>query len=104
MKVGIIGSGGREHAICDYIKKSSIVDKIYCFPGNAGTEKIATNINIDTNDFGKFTDFIKKYEIDLIIVGPEKSLVNGIVDFLENKKIKDFGPNKISSQIEGSKN
>ena len=103
MKVGIIGSGGREHAICDNIKKSSIVDKIYCFPGNAGTEKIATNINIDTNDFGKFTDFIKKYEIDLIIVGPEKPLVNGIVDFLENKRIKVFGPNKISSQLEGSK-
>ena len=103
MKVGIIGNGGREHAICDNIKKSSIVDKIYCFPGNAGTEKIATNINIDTNDFGKFTDFIKKYEIDLIIVGPEKPLVNGIVDFLENKKIKVFGPNKISSQLEGSK-
>ena len=103
MNVGIIGSGGREHAICNNIKKSSIVDKIYCFPGNAGTEKIATNINIDTNDFGKFTDFIKKYEIDLIIVGPEKPLVNGIVDFLENKKIKVFGPNKISSQLEGSK-
>ena len=103
MNVGIIGSGGREHAICDNIKKSSLVDKIYCFPGNAGTEKIATNINIDTNDFGKFTDFIKKYEIDLIIVGPEKPLVNGIVDFLENKRIKVFGPNKISSQLEGSK-
>jgi len=103
MNVGIIGSGGREHAICDNIKKSSTVDNIYCFPGNAGTEKIATNINIDTNDFGKFTDFIKKYEIDLIIVGPEKPLVNGIVDFLENKKIKVFGPNKISSQLEGSK-
>lgn len=103
MNVGIIGSGGREHAICENIKKSSNVDKIYCFPGNAGTEKIATNINIDTNDFGKFTDFIKKYEIDLIIVGPEKPLVNGIVDFLENKKIKVFGPNKISSQLEGSK-
>jgi len=103
MNVGIIGSGGREHAICNNIKKSSIVDKIYCFPGNAGTEKIAININIDTNDFGKFTDFIKKYEIDLIIVGPEKPLVNGIVDFLENKRIKVFGPNKISSQLEGSK-
>ena len=103
MNVGIIGSGGREHAICENIKKSSTVDKIYCFPGNAGTEKIAININIDTNDFSKFTDFIKKYEIDLIIVGPEKPLVNGIVDFLENKKIKVFGPNKISSQLEGSK-
>jgi len=103
MNVGIIGSGGREHAICDNIKKSSLVDKIYCFPGNAGTEKIATNININTNDFGKFTDFVKKYEIDLIIVGPEKPLVNGIVDFLDNKKIKVFGPNKISSQLEGSK-
>ena len=103
MNVGIIGSGGREHAICDNIKKSSLVDKIYCFPGNAGTEKIATNINIDTNDFGKFADFVKKYEIDLIIVGPEKPLVNGIVNFLDNKKIKVFGPNKISSQLEGSK-
>ena len=103
MNIGIIGSGGREHAICEKIRNSKNINKIYCFPGNAGTEKIATNINIDTENFSEFKNFIKKYKIDLIIVGPERPLVNGIVDYLENENIKVFGPNKISSQLEGSK-
>ena len=103
MKVGIIGSGGREHAICHSLKKSNKIDEIFCFPGNAGTSYIAKNINIDLEDFNKFKDFIKEQKIDLIIIGPEKPLVGGIVDFLENSKIKIFGPNKIASQLEGSK-
>ena len=103
MNIGLIGSGGREHALCKKIYESELTKKIVCFPGNAGTEKIATNINIDTENFSEFKNFIKKYKIDLIIVGPEKPLVNGIVDYLENENIKVFGPNKLSSQLEGSK-
>jgi len=103
MKVGIIGSGGREHSLCHFLKKSKKIKKIYCFPGNAGTEKIAENINLDISNFIKFKKFIKKNKLDLIIVGPEKPLVDGIVDYLENNKIKVFGPNKKSSQLEGSK-
>ena len=102
MKVGIIGSGGREHAICQSIKKSSKIDKIFCFPGNAGTENIAENINIDLSNFENIKNFILNKKIDLIIIGPEKPLVEGLADYLEKFKIKVFGPNKIASQLEGS--
>ena len=103
MKVGIIGSGGREHAICDSLNKSGKVEEIYCFPGNAGTATIAKNIVIDLENFVNLKEFEKKKKIDLIIIGPEKPLVNGIVDFLEKNKIKVFGPNQIAAQLEGSK-
>ena len=103
MKVLVIGSGGREHAICWALNKSKKVDKIYCSPGNAGTDKIAINAKIDVSNFRNLEKFIKKERIELVIVGPEKPLVDGIVDFLEKKKIKVFGPNKYSSQLEGSK-
>ncbi len=103
MKVGIIGSGGREHAICESIKKSTKVKQIYCFPGNAGTENISINVNLDLNNFEKIKNYILENKIDLVIVGPEKPLVGGIVDYLEKFKIKVFGPNKIASQLEGSK-
>jgi len=103
MIIGIIGSGGREHAICQFLKKSKKVKKIYCFPGNAGTKEISENINLDINNYSKFKKFIKDNKIDLIIVGPEQPLVDGIVDYLENNNIKVFGPNKKASQLEGSK-
>ena len=103
MIVGIIGSGGREHAICQSIKKSSKVKKIYCFPGNAGTSEIAENVEIDISDFNKIKEFSISNKISLIIVGPEKPLVDGIVDFFKNTEIDVFGPDKISSQLEGSK-
>ena len=103
MKVGIIGSGGREHAICESLKKSSKVSKIYCIPGNAGTNLIAENVNLGIDDFEKIKNFIISNNIDIVVVGPEKPLVEGIVDYLENFKIKVFGPNKIASQLEGSK-
>ncbi len=103
MKVGIIGSGGREHALCLSIKKSPRVDKIYCFPGNAGTSGIAENVEIDFSDFNKIKEFSTKNEISLLIVGPEKPLVDGIVDFFKDTEINIFGPDKISSQLEGSK-
>ena len=103
MKVGIIGSGGREHALCYAIKKSKKVEKIYCIPGNAGTSKLAQNIDLDINNFDLLKEFIEKNKIDIIIIGPEKPLVEGIVDFLEKSKIKVFGPNKLASKLEGSK-
>ena len=103
MKVGIIGSGGREHALCLSIKKSPRVDKIYCFPGNAGTSDVAENVEIDLSNFNKIKEFSIKNEISLLIVGPEKPLVDGIVDFFSDTEINIFGPDKISSQLEGSK-
>ena len=103
MKVGIIGSGGREHALCQSIKKSTKVKKIYCFPGNAGTAQLADNISIDITDFNKIKEFSVTNKINLIIVGPEKPLVDGIVDFFKDTEINIFGPDKISSQLEGSK-
>ncbi len=103
MKVGIIGSGGREHAICQFIKNSNKIKEIYCFPGNSGTEKIARNIKLDLENFEKIKDYILKTKIDLIIIGPEKPLVDGLVDYLERFKIKVFGPNKVASKLEGSK-
>jgi len=103
MKVGIIGSGGREHALCQSLKNSNKINKIYCFPGNAGTSNIAENIKINPEDFENIKDFIIENKIDLVIVGPEKPLVDGIVDYLEKFQIKVFGPNKLASQLEGSK-
>ena len=103
MKLGIIGSGGREHALCEALSKSKKVDKIYCFPGNAGTSKIAENILINIDDFNALKKFILSENIQLIIVGPEKPLVEGIVDFFESINIPIFGPNKFASQLEGSK-
>ncbi len=103
MKVGIIGSGGREHAICSSLNSSKKISKIFCFPGNAGTAEIAENINLDLDNFELLKKFINKEKIDLVIIGPEKPLVDGLVDFLENNKIKVFGPNKLCSQLEGSK-
>ena len=103
MILGIIGSGGREHAICQSIKESKKVTKIYCFPGNAGTSSIAENVDLNLDDFDDIKNFILEKKIDLIVVGPEKPLVDGIVDFFEQNSIKVFGPNKIASQLEGSK-
>ena len=103
MKVGIIGSGGREHAICESLKNSSKIDKIFCFPGNAGTTGMAENIILDLDNFELLKNFILKNKIDLVIIGPEKPLVEGLVDYLEKFDIKVFGPSKIASQLEGSK-
>ena len=103
MKVGIIGSGGREHSICEILKRSNNISDIYCFPGNAGTAKIANNIDINIDEYDNFKSFILDKKIDLIIVGPEKPLVDGIVNYLEKFNIKVFGPNKEASQLEGSK-
>ena len=103
MKVGVIGSGGREHAICLSLKNSSKIKKIFCFPGNAGTSELAENVILNLNDFENIKNFILEKKIDLIVVGPEKPLVDGLVDYLEQFNINVFGPNKIASQLEGSK-
>ena len=103
MKVGIIGSGGREHAICQSLKNSKEIEKIYCFPGNAGTELIAKNIEINLDNFENLKNFSLEKKIDFLIIGPEKPLVDGLVDYLEKHNIKVFGPNKLASQLEGSK-
>ena len=103
MKVGILGSGGREHSICQILKKSKNIENIYCFPGNAGTAKIAVNVSLNLEKFDNLKNFIFKQKIDLMIIGPEQPLVDGIVDYLEKFNIKVFGPNKKASQLEGSK-
>jgi phosphoribosylamine--glycine ligase len=103
MRIAIIGSGGREHSIAASMSKSSLINEIFCIPGNAGTSKIATNVEMDINQFDKLHKYIEDKSIDLVVVGPEQPLVNGIVDYLEQFNIKVFGPNKIASQLEGSK-
>ena len=103
MNIGLIGSGGREHALCQKLYESSQTNKIFCFPGNAGTAVIAKNVPVDILNFKKILKLIKHFKIDVVIVGPEEPLVKGLVDFLSSNKIKVFGPNKYASQLEGSK-
>ena len=103
MNLAVIGSGGREHSICYKLSQSRKIKKIICIPGNAGTKKIGKNINADISDFKTIYSIIKTNSIDLVIIGPEQPLVNGLVDYLNKKKIKVFGPNKFASQLEGSK-
>ena len=103
MNIGIIGSGGREHALCLKLKESDLIKKIYCFPGNAGTRFIAENIELDIDNFDEIKKKSIEKNISLLVVGPEKQLVNGIVNFFEDTDIKVFGPNKIASQLEDQK-
>ena len=103
MNIALIGSGGREHALCQKIHESKLSKNIICIPGNAGTSKIAKNINLDFLNFPKLLKIIKFNKIDLVIVGPEEPLVKGVVDFLTKHRIKVFGPNKYAAKLEGSK-
>ncbi len=103
MKIAIIGSGGREHAICQKVYESKKAKKIFCIPGNGGTHTIAENVMLDLKNFKEIKSFLIKENVDLTIVGPEEPLVNGIVDFLKKHKLKVFGPDKFCSQLEGSK-
>jgi len=104
MKILIIGSGGREHALGWKIKQSPLVEKIYFAPGNPGTKEIGENIpNIEATDIKKLLKFAKDKKIDLTVVGPETPLVLGITDVFRKEKLKIFGPSKRASQIEGSK-
>jgi len=103
MNLAVIGSGGREHAMCYKLKQSAKVKKLICIPGNAGTQKIAENIKEDISNFDGLYEIIKKQNIDIVIVGPEQPLVDGIVDYLSKKQVRVFGPDKFTSQLEGSK-
>ena len=103
MNIALIGSGGREHALCTKLQESKKINKIFCIPGNAGTAKISTNLDINFLNFQLLLKTLKRYKIQLVIVGPEEPLVKGIVNFLEKNNIKVFGPNKFASQLEGSK-
>ena len=105
IKVLIIGSGGREHAFTWKASQSELVDKIFVAPGNAGTslEPKAENIEISSSDIEGLVSFSKKENIDLVIVGPEDPLVNGITDAFTKAGIKCFGPESLGAQLEGSK-
>jgi len=86
MNLAVIGSGGREHAICYKLKQSPKIKTLICIPGNAGTKNIAKNINKDISNFSAVYEAIKEHKIDLVIVGPEQPLVDGLVDYLSKKK------------------
>ncbi|MFQ3333216.1 MAG: phosphoribosylamine--glycine ligase [Flavobacteriales bacterium] len=107
MNVLILGSGGREHAFAWKIAKSSSCNKLFIAPGNAGTAEVGTNINIDVNDFESIKEFSLTENIELILVGPEDPLVNGIYNFFKGdehlKNISLIGPSKEGAQLEGSK-
>ena len=103
MNLAVIGSGGREHSICYKLKQSTKIKKLICIPGNAGTKKIAENIKVNISDFDEVYRAIRDHNIDIVVVGPEEPLVNGIVEFLSEKEIRVLGPGKFASQLEGSK-
>lgn len=102
-KVLVIGSGGREHALCYKFALSKHVEEVFVAPGNGGMSDVATLVNIDSMDFEKLMAFVKSEEIDLTFVGPEIPLCAGIVDAFEKEKLCIFGPSKLASQLEGSK-
>jgi phosphoribosylamine--glycine ligase len=103
MKILIVGSGGREHALGWKISQSSLLKKLYCAPGNAGTQTMAENVPIGAEDVQELVDFAAKEKIDLTVVGPEVPLTLGIVDEFEKRDLKIFGPNKNAAELEGSK-
>ena len=103
MKVLIVGSGGREHAIAWKVAQSPKVDKIYCAPGNAGIEEYAECVNIGAMEFDKLVAFAKEKEIDLTVIGMDDPLVGGVVDVFEAEGLRVFGPRKNAAILEGSK-
>jgi len=99
MNIALIGSGGREDALCRKLKNSKNIDRIFCIPGNAGTAKIATNLNVNFLDFKLLLKTLKDNKIKIVIVGPEEPLVKGIVNFLEKNKlilVRELSPRKSS--------
>ena len=105
MKILIIGSGGREHALAWKSSQDKNVSEVFVSPGNAGTalESKTTNINLDLENFESIKNFCKEQDIELVIIGPEQPLVQGLSDYLNNHGIKSFGPSKGAAQLEGSK-
>ena len=100
MNLAVIGSGGREHAICYKLSLSKKIGDLICIPGNAGTEKLAENINENISDFEAIYKIVKKRKIDIVIVGPEQPLADGIVDYLKERSIRVIGPDRFASQLE----
>ena len=107
MNILLVGSGGREHALAWKITQSPKLSALFIAPGNAGTSAVGQNLNIDVSDFSAVKSAVLKHNINLVVVGPEDPLVNGIVDFLENdselKSVPVVGPNKVAAKLEGSK-
>jgi len=103
MKVLVIGSGGREHALCWKLKASRNVEALYCAPGNPGTANVAENINICADDLAGLADFAVSQAIDLTVVGPEQPLAMGLTDVFRERGLKVFGPSKSAAQLEASK-
>lgn len=103
MNVVIIGSGGREHALALKIKESSDLNNLYVLPGNPGTRFLGENIDINSSDHTKVVEFCKEKKIDLVVIGPEQPLVEGLANVLRENKINVFGPSKEAAQIESSK-
>ncbi|MDD4058828.1 MAG: phosphoribosylamine--glycine ligase, partial [Bacteroidales bacterium] len=106
-RVLITGSGGREHALAFAVSKSPLLEKLFCAPGNPGTASIAENIPINVTDFESIASFIKEHKIDVVVVGPENPLVEGLRDYLENNGVLDnrifVGPGREGARLEGSK-
>ncbi len=103
MKILVVGEGGRESAIINKLSDSPSITELYIAPGNGGTNKYATNINIQSDDVVSLLDFAKDKNIDLTVVGPEIPLSMGIVDLFEKNNLNIFGPSKKASKIESSK-
>ena len=103
MKVLVVGSGGREHALCWALSASALVDALYCAPGNGGIGTVASCVDIDPMDFGGLTSFCRDADIDFVVIGPEGPLVGGLADYLESAGVKAFGPSKAAAALEGSK-
>ena len=103
MKVLVVGSGGREHALCWTIAASPLVDKLYCAPGNAGIADVAECVAVASDDVDALVDFSRENQIEFVVVGPEAPLVGGLVDRLEAIGIKAFGPSAEAAMLEGSK-
>ena len=103
MKVLVIGSGGREHALCWAIAKSPKCDELYCAPGNAGIDQVAVTVSIAADDLDGIMDFVRDNGVDFVVVGPEGPLVAGLVDRLEEAGVKAFGPSARAAELEGSK-
>jgi phosphoribosylamine--glycine ligase len=103
MKVLVVGSGGREHALVWKLKQSPKVTQVYCAPGNAGTDKDAINVDIAVDDGARLVEFAKREKIDLTVIGPELPLVAGVVDLFRKEQLRVFGPTKAAAALEGSK-
>lgn len=103
MKVLVVGSGGREHALAWKLKQSPQVTHVYCAPGNAGTAKDAINVEISAEDGDRLVEFARREQIDLTVIGPEVPLVAGVVDLFRKQKLRVFGPIKAAAALEGSK-